>query len=178
AALKDAREAIGAFTVRFESAYTEEMRRKLGLLQSRAGDLALAQDLLERMARNSADFTLTFRRLCDAAADPARGAPVRALFADPVAFDEWAVTWRQRLAEDGGLDRECSAAMRAANPLFIPRNHRVEQAISAAVNDNDFVPFEMLLTVLSSPYADQPGHEIYAEPPRPDEIVQQTFCGT
>jgi serine/tyrosine/threonine adenylyltransferase len=68
--------------------------------------------------------------------------------------------------------------MRAANPAFIPRNHLVEEAISAAVNVGDFQPFESLLTVLSMPYEDQPVFRRYVDPPRPDQVVHQTFCGT
>ncbi len=75
------------------------------------------------------------------------------------------------------LDR---TAMRAANPAFIPRNHLVEEAISAAVNDGNFAPFGSLLMVLSMPYEDQrPGVRLlYVDPPRPDQVVHQTFCGT
>jgi uncharacterized protein YdiU (UPF0061 family) len=177
-AIKQAQEAIDTFTARFETAYGSGMRRKLGLLQSQTDDLLLAGDLLERMARNGADFTLTFRVLIAAAAYPERDAAARSLFADPIAFDEWAAKWRQRLAEEGGDEGERRAAMRTANPLFIPRNHRVEEAISAAVNDGDFSPFEILLTVLATPYDEQPAFSRYAEPPRPDQIVHQTFCGT
>jgi len=68
--------------------------------------------------------------------------------------------------------------MRAANPAFIPRNHLVEEAISAAVNDEYFAPFESLLTVLSMPYEDQLAFGCYVDPPRPDQVVRQTFCGT
>ena len=78
----------------------------------------------------------------------------------------------------GGEANERRAAMRAANPAFIPRNHLVEEAISAAVNDGDFLPFEDLVTVLSMPYEDQPAFSRYADPPRPDQVVHQTFCGT
>jgi uncharacterized protein YdiU (UPF0061 family) len=177
-AFKHAQQAIDGFAPRFEAAHTLGLRRKLGLFESRADDLALAQDLLERMARNGADFTLTFRGLSDAAADPDGDATVRALFTDPAAFDEWAVKWRARLGEEGGEANARRAAMRGANPAFIPRNHRVEEAIAAAVNDDDFSPFETLLTVLSLPYEDQPSHLSYADPPRPDQIVHQTFCGT
>jgi len=67
--------------------------------------------------------------------------------------------------------------MRAVNPAFIPRNHRVEAVIQAAVN-NDYAPFEELLTVLSKPYEDQPKFTAYAEPPLPEQRVTQTFCGT
>src|SRR5437588_417706 len=178
AAVREAQEAIDAFATGFETAYTSGLRRKLGLHEERPGDLSLAQDLLERMARNGADFTLIFRRLCDAAASPDGDAGVRSLFTDPSSFDDWAARWRHRLAEEGGEANELRAAMRAANPAFIPRNHLVEEAISAAVNDGYFSPFESLLTVLSMPYEDQPAFGSYVNPPRPDQVVHQTFCGT
>ena len=177
-AVKQAQEAIDAFTRRFETAYAAGLSRKLGLLQPRPDDLSLAQDLLERMARNGADFTLTFRRLCDAVANPDSDAAVRSLFTDPSAFDDWAARWRHRLAAERGEPSERRAAMCANNPAFIPRNHLVEEAISAAVNNGDFSPFESLLTVLSFPYDDQLAFGRYAHSPRPDQVVHQTFCGT
>jgi len=67
--------------------------------------------------------------------------------------------------------------MQAANPAFIPRNHLVEEAIRAAVDDADYAPFEALMTVLASPFDDRPAHARYAAPPRPDQVVHQTFCG-
>ena len=103
------------------------------------------QDLLDAMAKNQADFTLTFRRLGDAALD-ADDDSVRAQFLDPAAFDEWAVRWRQRIADEPQSATERHAAMRAVNPAFIPRNHRVEAVIQAAVNNDDYAPFEELLT--------------------------------
>ena len=178
AAVPAAQEAIGAFATLFESAYTAGLRRKIGLVESRPDDLSLAQDLLERMASNGADFTLTFRRLCDAAAHCDGDVAVRSLFTDPHAFDDWAPRWRQRLAEEGGETSDRRIAMRSANPAFIPRNHLVEEAIVAAVTNGDFSPFENLLAVLSRPYEDQPIFGRYAEPPRPEQIVHQTFCGT
>jgi uncharacterized protein YdiU (UPF0061 family) len=147
-------------------------------LQPRPDDLSLAQDLLERMARNGADFTLTFRGLCDAAANPDTDAAVRTLFADPGAFDDWAANWHHRLAEEGAEGEERRPAMRAANPAFIPRNHLVEEAISAAVNQANFAPFESLMTALSMPYEDQPAFARYAAPAGPEEVVHQTFCCT
>ncbi len=68
--------------------------------------------------------------------------------------------------------------MRSVNPAFIPRNHLVEKVIKAAVEEADLAPFHQLNEVLSSPYEEQPGRERYAAPPRPDQIVHQTFCGT
>jgi serine/tyrosine/threonine adenylyltransferase len=130
------------------------------------------------MQASSADFTLTFRRLCDAAVDPAADAALRQLFADPAACDAWLAGWRERLARDPVPAAERAARMRAVNPAFIPRNHRVEQALDAAVDRSDFGPFEELLAVVTRPYDDQPEHARYATPPQPHERVLQTFCGT
>jgi len=177
-AIAEATAALGTFAPLFNAAYAASFRRKLGLLEERPDDLALIRDLLERMAANRADFTLTFRLLSDAAADPAMDGAVRAQFAEPEFFDEWAVRWRTRMADEGGSSETRRTLMRASNPAFIPRNHLVEDMIAAAVTRQDFGPFERMLTVLMTPYDDQPGAERYATPPKPDEIVHQTFCGT
>jgi uncharacterized protein YdiU (UPF0061 family) len=178
AAVEIAQSALAAFAPRFQSAYATGLNRKLGFLRAEPDDFALAQDLLHRMTANGADFTLTFRRLSDAVADPSAEASVRGLFANPVAFDDWSAQWRARLLLDGNDPAAQQAVMRGANPAFIPRNHRVEEAIVAAVERNDFAPFETLVTVLSRPFDDQPEFAAYADPPKPDEIVHQTFCGT
>jgi uncharacterized protein YdiU (UPF0061 family) len=176
-ALASARAAIDAFPARFETELFAGLLRKIGIAEARDGDVALAGDLLERMAANKVDFTLLFRLLC-AAAEPGSDAdgPVRALFEDPLAFDEWAVKWRERLAQTPLTAR--AELMRRNNPAFIPRNHRIEAVIVAAERHGDFAPLEELLRVLQSPYDDQPSLAHYADPPKPDEIVQQTFCGT
>ncbi len=177
-AVKQAREAVGAFPDRFEAAWLAGMRRKLGFREAREGDLALAQDLLNIMAENRADFTLTFRRLCNLAGpEPEAGDPIQNRFDDPAAFGDWAGRWRRRLAEEQWDDAARRAAMRAVNPAFIPRNHLVEEAIKAA-HDGNLTPFDDLLTVLSRPYADQPAFTRYANPPLPGQVVHQTFCGT
>ena len=181
AAAAEAQAAIDAFPDRYEAAWLAGMRRKLGLAEAGDGDRALAQDLLGRMAENGADFTLTFRRLSEAegpGAGPGADAAIRALFKDPAAFDTWAMRWRQRLAEERRDAAGRRAAMRAANPAFIPRNHLVEEAIRAAVDAADLAPFNELMTVLASPYDDQPSFVRYTEPPRPNQVVRETFCGT
>jgi uncharacterized protein YdiU (UPF0061 family) len=178
AALASANEALAAFEPQFEAARNAGLRRKLGLFTEREGDAGLAEDLLERMSTNRADFTLTFRRLCDAAAGPEGDAGVRALFADPDDYGSWASAWRRRLNEEPGSGEARSAAMRAANPAFIPRNHVVEAALDAAVRRQDLQPFEESLDVISRPYEDRPNLERYATPARPEECVRQTFCGT
>ena len=169
-----ATDALAAFAPRFQAAYFAGLRRKIGLLTEREGDDELPQSLLNLMATDGADFTLTFRRLCDAAEGPAGDTAVRALFKDAGAYDAWAARWRVRLA----AEKPPADAMRAVNPAFIPRNHLVEAALAAAVERSDFQPFEDLLAVLSRPFDDQPGLAHYATPPRDEERVLQTFCGT
>jgi uncharacterized protein YdiU (UPF0061 family) len=178
AALASANEALAAFAPQFEASRSAGLRRKLGLTTEREGDAALAEDLLERMAANHADFTLTFRRLCSAAAGVEADVGVRALFADPVAYDEWAAKWRRRLEAEPTSPDVRAAAMLRTNPAFIPRNHIVEEALNAAVWRQDFQPFEKLLDVVSRPFDDRPNLERYATPARPEEYVSRTFCGT
>jgi uncharacterized protein YdiU (UPF0061 family) len=178
AALDSAQEALAAFAPQYEAARLAGLRRKLGLFTDREGDAALAEDILKRMAVNRADFTLTFRRLCDAAADPDGDREVRALFTDPSAYDAWATGWRRRLNQESVSAQPRAANMRLASPAFIPRNHMVEAALDAAVRRQDLQPFEELLDVVSRPYEDRPNLERYATPARPEECVNQTFCGT
>ncbi len=174
-ALKEAQDALDTFTPRFEESYVCGLRAKLGLRETRDGDLALAQDLLRRMALGNVDFTLTFRRLADLLEG---GEGPRALFANPEDFDPWGALWKQRIAEEGGGDNARAAAMRAINPLYIPRNHLVEEALAAAVSSEDFSLFETMLQVLSQPFDERPEFARYTIPPSTDQIVTQTFCGT
>jgi uncharacterized protein YdiU (UPF0061 family) len=132
---------------------------------------------MKRMAESSADFTLTFRYLAEAAGPDARAEPARSRFIDPTSFDAWAEGWRARLAQEGQDAETRRAAMQAANPAFIPRNHRVEAAIQAGLRQ-DFRPFEELVEVLSRPFEDQPAFAAYMEPPEAHQRVTRTFCGT
>jgi uncharacterized protein YdiU (UPF0061 family) len=177
-AVEVAQTALGEFGRQFDGAFQGGMRKKLGLFTEQVGDAALVEDLLKLMAENEADFTLTFRRLCHAALEAGDDEPVRELFIDPTSFDGWVERWRRRLAEEPQNPAERWSAMRATNPAFLPRNHRVEAVIQAAVQGEDFGPFEELLTVLARPYDDQPAFAHYMEPPQPDQRVTQTFCGT
>jgi uncharacterized protein YdiU (UPF0061 family) len=178
AAVSAANDALGAYTAWFEEAYQGRLRQKLGLYTDRAGDAELGRDLLEAMRANSADFTLTFRRLSEAACGDECDDGVRDLFADPSAFDAWAARWRRRLAEEPTDAATRRSAMLAMNPAFIPRNHRVEAVIRAAIDDDDFAPFHELVTVLSKPFDTQPAFAQYADPPAAHERVFRTFCGT
>ncbi|MGJ4996653.1 protein adenylyltransferase SelO [Bradyrhizobium sp. HKCCYLS3077] len=175
--IKQAEAALDGFATQFTEAHQAGLRRKLGLFTQKEGDQPLAQALFDTMAAAKADFTLTFRRLSDAAGSGDLS-EVRALFEDPAGFDEWAARWQQRLAEEPQTPAERRDAMRKVNPAFIPRNHRIEAVISAAVENDDYVPFEELHAVLAKPFEDQPERADYAQPPEPEERVLQTFCGT
>jgi serine/tyrosine/threonine adenylyltransferase len=178
AAITSANQALEAFPQIFENHRLSGFRRKLGLFSEREGDQALIHDLLECMTVNKADFTWTFRALSNAAEQPQLDRDVRLLFANPTAYDAWAAQWRLRIKDEPNSPAERAEEMRTANPAFIPRNHLVEAVINAALERQDFQPFEELLAVTSLPYDDQPGRERYAAPARPEEAVTQTFCGT
>lgn len=178
AGLASAHESLAAFGSQFEAIYFDGLRRKLGFFTEDKGDTALAKELLKRMAANRADFTLTFRRLCDAAVSSEGDIGVRSLFAEPEAYDSWAAEWRCRIEKESVSGNERASAMRMTNPVFIPRNHLVEAVLDAAVEQQSFQPFEELLDVVSSPYEDRPDSEYYLRPARPEECVNQTFCGT
>jgi len=177
-AVELASEVLATFSMRFSDLSLAGVRRKLGLSVREDGDAALAEDLLDAMHRNQADYTLTFRRLCDAAEREAGDTDVRSLFVNPRDYDEWAAKWRARLTREPLEPRARAAAMRKVNPAIIPRNHRIERVIDAAVQGQDFAPFAELSAVLSQPYQPPEGFESYADPPQPSERVQQTFCGT
>lgn len=181
-AVEAAESAVNAFGERFKCAWSSEFRAKLGLETERPGDADLAMDLLERMAASSADFTLTFRRLSRLSREvrsenPKADAAVRNLFDDKTLFDAWAKRWRARLACEERDDFSRQSAMLAANPAYIPRNHRIEQVISAAL-EGDLAPFGKLADILSRPFDDQPDNADYQFPPKPEEVVHRTFCGT
>ena len=177
-AIEQAQSVLAEFPAKFTAAYQSGLRQKIGLFTARDGDEALVQDLLDAMAKNKADFTLTFRGLSAAAEDAARDQDARTHFADPIAYDEWVARWRQRTAEEPQTPAERAAMMRAVNPAFIPRNHRIEAVIQAAVARDDYAPFEELIAVLAKPYEEQLAFADYANPPEPHQRVLQTFCGT
>ena len=177
-AIEQAEVVLAEFPGKFTAAYQSGLRQKIGLFTQRDGDEALVQDLLDAMAKNQADFTLTFRRLGDAAEDPTRDSEVSQHFADPAAYDEWKGRWRQRTGAEPQTPTERAAMMRAINPAVIPRNHRIEAVIQAAVIRDDYAPFEELLAVLAKPYDEQAAFADYANPPEPHQRVLQTFCGT
>ena len=151
----------------------------MGLLKELDGDQKLGQDLLRLMEQNEADYTLTFRGLSPLGSGNGNAnGSVRHLFKKPDQFDEWELRWRKRLSEESFSPAQREQFMKTVNPAFIPRNHLIEEAIKLAVGGNDFSEFHRLVEVLSNPYQNQADTEKYAVPPRPEQIVRATFCGT
>ncbi|MCG6860466.1 MAG: YdiU family protein [Chromatiaceae bacterium] len=174
-AIEQAQAAIDAFPELFERAFLDRFRAKLGLLESHPDDADLIRALLQAMAETGADFTNGFRALCDPADDT--DDQIRSELGESTAVDDWLRSWRARLARETVEPAAQAAQMRGENPAIIPRNHRVEAALAAAV-DGDLDPLEDLLQVLSSPWENRPDSFPYRFPPKPHEIVQKTFCGT
>ncbi len=156
-AIRDFTEAVHAMPGLIEGHWLRLFGRKIGLEDARPEDKALITRLLDIMTDEKADFTNSFRNL-----------PL-----EEPAYSGWTTSWQARLKSETGV----SARLQAANPAFIPRNHRIEQMIDAALA-GDFKPFERLLTVLSRPYESQPEAQDLSRPPQPGEVVESTFCGT
>ncbi len=165
-------DAVNGFADRFDAAWHTKLRAKLGLATEGGADFELAMDLLARMASNGADFTRTFRAL--SGADPTSA---RNEFIDPTSFDAWFGPWATRIADEPGSEADRQRRMKAVNPARIPRNHRVEEAIQAAVA-GDLSVFHSLMAALNNPFDDAPDLVAYEEPPTETSRVTQTFCGT
>ncbi|MFP4276818.1 MAG: protein adenylyltransferase SelO [Wenzhouxiangella sp.] len=177
-AVEQANDLLGEFPRHFEAHFHRGLAAKIGLSPSEE-HARLGLDLMDAMAAGEADMTLVFRGLGELpAASPDRDGPVRALFADPAAFDAWAERWRARLVAEACPDGERQAAMQAVNPAFILRNHLAQWAVDAAIERIDFAPMKTLHKVLSRPFEDQPENAELAQPPQPEQRVLTTFCGT
>ncbi len=172
-------EAVNRFDEHYAAASLAVWRTKLGLMGSSDGDRALADDFLALLHTAQIDFTLAWRRLCDAAGG--NELPLRALFGESqAALEPWLQRWCQRVQQLPTMaSNECLLTMRRANPIYIARNHQVEAALAAAVDDDDLGPFERLLGVLANPFDESEQHAAYAEPaPRDVTEAYRTFCGT
>ncbi|GAA2875879.1 YdiU family protein [Pseudonocardia halophobica] len=171
AAIKAATEVLLSFGDRYDRHRRAGMHAKLGLADGAGEDSALVDDLLALLQERKVDFTSFFRALARAAAgDPE---PVRALVGEGV--DAWAERWRAQLPARPGS--ETAEAMDRVNPIYVPRNHLVDEALTAAVA-GDRGPWDRLLEVLARPFEERPGLEAYALPAPPSFGSFRTFCGT
>ncbi|WP_113911299.1 protein adenylyltransferase SelO [Roseovarius dicentrarchi] len=164
-AIAEFTEAVNAMPALIEAEWLRIFGAKIGLADPSQEDRPLIDDLLGLMQAAEVDFTNTFRALARTDASDT--------FEQIDGFDAWHARWQARLTREG----DWRARMNAANPAIIPRNHRIEEMIAAAVA-GDFTPFHRLLDVLSRPYTDQPDAADLTQPPAPHEVVRATFCGT
>ncbi len=172
-AMARATEVVNAFPEQYERQWLKGMRGKLGLVIEDEADLNLAKGFLAAMEDNKVDYTLAFRYLADAAVGQEEA--IRALFADAPAYELWSGRWRARLALEAATPLARAQAMRRVNPGFIPRNHRVEEALSAATERDDYKPFTTLLNIVSRPFDDQPEFAAFAQPAPDGQDRYQTF---
>lgn len=178
-AVEVASEVIHDFVPRYEASWFAGARRKLGLAsnareQDEQAELQLLQDWLQLLERHDVDFTLAWRRLADAATGET--APLEALFPTAEVVAPWLSRWRSHLPDPAS---EVANSMRKVNPIYIPRNHLVEEAINGASEHGDLELFEKLLAAVCEPYEEQPEFDRYAQPaPREFTSCYKTFCGT
>lgn len=170
-AVRLAQDAISEFSGLYQRHWLAGMRAKLGLHGEDSQDEALATDLLDLMQQHRADYTNTFRLLT-------LGRPEETAMSGTPEFAAWLERWHARLVGAQGAAEASRERMRSSNPAVIPRNHRVEEALSAAVEEGDLSVMERLLAALANPYAYAPEQDEYAAPPEPSSCPYRTFCGT
>jgi uncharacterized protein YdiU (UPF0061 family) len=176
-AVPRATEVIDAFPAMYEAQWLAGARAKLGLARDEAGDDALARDWLALLQAQAVDHTLGWRYLADAL--DGEGLRLQALFEDTAPLLEWLARWRRRGEMEAAAAEARAQGMRQVSPIYIARNHRVEEALAAASADQDLGPFRRLLDVLARPFDERSGLEAYAAP-APAEVTAgyRTFCGT
>ncbi|NOU67648.1 YdiU family protein [Paenibacillus sp. LMG 31461] len=170
-AIKLAEGALSEFSKTYQQAWLTGMRAKLGIFHEEQDDLALIEGLLSMMEKHNADYTNTFLALTFNKIEES------ALFSAPE-FAPWQEQWQARLGRQQEDQTASQQLMRSSNPAVIPRNHRVEEALEAAVEHGDNSVMERLLAVLANPFAHSPEQEEYAALPEPSACAYQTFCGT
>jgi len=167
AALAVANELLGKYAALFGVAYLDVMRQKFGLTTAQEGDPELLQSFMKLLMDNGTDYTSAFRRLSDGTA--------RGLFDEPADFDSWDIKYRARLGQEPQADASRQASMRAVNPVYIPRNYRVEAVLETAIKDDDYGPFEEFLEVLRKPYEARPQFAAYEGLPQGDQKPYRTY---
>ncbi len=170
-AVKLAQDAISDFTVLYHYNWLAGMRAKLGIFNEEIQDESLIENLLSMMQKYHADYTNTFRALTfDTLEDT--------VLSGSIELGQWQELWQARLGRQQESKADSQQLMRDANPAIIPRNHRVEAALEAAVQENDYTVMERLLGVLSNPYAHSEAQAEYSRLPTTSTCAYRTFCGT
>ncbi|WP_175638071.1 protein adenylyltransferase SelO [Metabacillus schmidteae] len=170
-AVKIAQDVISGFLDLYDSYWLNGMRSKLGIYNEEAEDLALVENLLNIMEKYRADYTNTFRALTFDNTD-------EIALADKEEFKKWYDQWKERQGRQKESKTESVELMKRSNPAVIPRNHRVEEALEAAVEKDDYQVMDQLLEALSNPYAHSPHQSKYCSVPANPDGTYRTYCGT
>jgi uncharacterized protein YdiU (UPF0061 family) len=171
-------DVLDPFIARVDELYLQSLRTRLGLALAEDQDTALIRQLLNLLQTSAADYTLTLRGLADVLTDPQAIDRLMTLMpADPQGLAQWVAHWQARLSREPSDLSARKAAMLATSPTVIPRNHLVESALSRATIEGDLRPFLALLAAVQRPY-EPPTDPLFTTPPRPQERVRLTFCGT
>ncbi|HHV72586.1 MAG TPA: hypothetical protein GXX38_08280, partial [Clostridia bacterium] len=170
-AVELAQEVVSDFSRLYRRHWLAGMRAKLGLFNEEPEDEVLIENLLELMYKYRADYTNTFRALTF-------DKPEDTVLFGTDEFVQWYEKWQARLGRQQETRELSHQLMRKSNPAVIPRNHRVEEALEAAVKEGDYSVMERLLDALSCPYAHSPKQAEYTTPPPPSTLPYRTFCGT
>lgn len=180
-----AMDVLNAFPQAYQMHWLNRMRAKLGMSGNQPDDMTLANDFLGSMNGQAVDYTQAFRHLGEVAKNSGNTeshdqalTALSALYADSTALNAWLPRWQQRVQDERTAEAR-AAAMHAVNPLYIPRNHKVEEALAAASEHRDMQPFEQLLKVIQQPFTEQAGAQDYLFPSSVAECASyKTFCGT
>ncbi|RQD68621.1 MAG: YdiU family protein [Tindallia sp. MSAO_Bac2] len=179
-AIGKAQEVLAEYSSLFRSYWLDGFRKKLGIMEEAAADVKLIEDLLHVMEKKEMDFTNTFRELTLRSMETAKNfqeKQEREETKNPE-FEKWLQGWKKRIADQKKPAEEIAGLMKKSNPSIIPRNHRVEETLRAAVKQQDYRVMEELLKALADPYAYTSDQEKYAQLPPKMDTPYQTFCGT
>ena len=176
-ATSKAQKVINNFPNKMSEAVMSVMCKKIGLDSTKTNSQEASTKLLRIMLDNKSDYTLTFRYLSEIIKGK-RDSSFKQQFLEHNQISNWLKEWKELIKDQNLAKEEIALSMESSNPVFIPRNHLVERAIEAAVENNDFSEMKTLLTILSKPYEEQSKYGEYMKPPKPLEVVHQTFCGT
>jgi len=174
---EQAQEVINQFPNKMKVALMTVMCKKIGLKSKNSNSQETLQKLLSIMLDNESDYTLTFRYLSEII--KGKGNTLfKKQFLEHKQISNWLKEWTDLIKDQSLSKKEIALSMESSNPVFIPRNHLVERAIEAAVENNDFSEMKTLLAILNRPYEEQSSYSDFMKPPKPHEVVHQTFCGT
>ena len=172
-----AQEVINNFPKKMNASLMRIMCKKIGLDFKKPDSDKLIKQLLQLMHSNQSDFTLTFSSLSKVIKDE-DSSIFLGQFKKKKEISEWLKEWKGNIKKQNLSNKELVKILQSSNPNFIPRNHLIENAITLATNENDFAEMKKLLSILTNPYSNQISYQDYMRPPKPEEKVSQTFCGT